>query len=110
MKNDRVLDVKEIPKNPLLFGFAISKLYKKWALSALAAVFVATFLSRFSVVVLSQLTDAIAAKPLAIQAVWLYASSYVFLFFCLGKCLENQWICRHALVYELSIFCVSIVI
>ena len=63
MKDEDILDVKKIPKNPILFGIAISKLYKKWSISALIAVFFATALSRYSVVVLLYLTNSLTATP-----------------------------------------------
>ena len=73
--------IKNIPKNPILFGIYISKFYKKWAISALVIVFVATALSRSSVIILSNLTDSISANPLLMENVWLWAGLYTFLFF-----------------------------
>lgn len=76
-----------IPKNPLLFGIYLSKMYKKWALGALFFVFVASGLSRFSVIVLSSLTDAIATHPIHIATLWQWAIAYPVLFFAQ----ENIW-------------------
>jgi ATP-binding cassette subfamily B protein len=87
MKDDVTLEVKKIPRNPILFGIALSKMHKKWAIGALIAVFVATALSRLSVVILSKLTDAISANPLLINTVWLWAIAYTSLFFIA----ENVW-------------------
>ena len=80
---------QNIPKNPILFGIHISKVYKKWAIPALFFVFIATGLSRFTVIILSKLTDAISSKPLNIDDVWLWGISYALLFF-IG---ENTWRC-----------------
>lgn len=76
-----------IPKNPIQYGIFITKLHKKWAVLALIFVFVASALSRSTVVLLSNLTDAIAAKPLVMEAVWLWAIAYPALFFVA----ENTW-------------------
>ncbi|MBI5123287.1 ABC transporter ATP-binding protein [Candidatus Roizmanbacteria bacterium] len=78
---------EKIPKNPLLFGIFISKLYKKWVFSALFFVFVATALSRYSVIILKNLTDAISAAPLDINNVWLWAIIFALLFIIS----ENLW-------------------
>ena len=78
---------KKIPENPILFGLYLCSFYKKWAISALTFVFIATALSRFSVIVLSNLTDAISAHPLIMQTVWFWGIAYPILFF-LG---ENMW-------------------
>lgn len=86
MKHSVFVD-KKIPKDPLLFGIFISKMYKKWAISALIFVLFATAFSRLTVVILSYLTDAIAAHPLAMQTVWLWAIAYPSLFFVS----ENTW-------------------
>jgi len=71
---------KHIPKNPLRFGVFISKLYKKWALCALFFVFVASSLSQFTIIILSRLTDAIAAKPLDSAEMWHWAVLYPLVF------------------------------
>lgn len=81
MENDRVIDVKKIPKNPFLFGVFATKPYKKWAISALFAVFTATILSRYSVVILRNLTDTIAAQAPNMQTIWFWAIFYVILYF-----------------------------
>lgn len=87
MKNDYVLNIKTIPKNPILFGITISRLYKKWAIGALIAVFLATAASRLSVVILSNLTNAISGTPLIINDVWFWGAVYTGLFFVS----ENIW-------------------
>jgi len=76
-----------IPKNPLLFGIYISKIYKNWALSALFFVFLATGINRLSVIILSNLTDAISANHLNSNDVWVWGIAYALQFF-LG---ENLW-------------------
>jgi ATP-binding cassette subfamily B protein len=78
---------KHIPKNPLSFGIFITRLHKKWAISAFVFVFIASALSRSTVVILGNLTDAIAASPLAMQTVWLWAIAYPSVFFIS----ENTW-------------------
>lgn len=72
---------KKISKNPIFFGVHISTLHKKYALAALLFVFVATAFSRYSVVVLKNLTDAISASPHDIHSVWIWAGIYAGLFF-----------------------------
>lgn len=79
--------MKDVPKNPVLFGLFISSLYKKWVIGALFFVFVATALSRFLVVILRNLTDSIATNPIVIDTVWLWAVFYPLLFFIK----ENIW-------------------
>lgn len=83
----KIFTDKKIPKDPLLFGIFISKMYKKWAISALIFVFIATALSRLTVLVLSYLTDAIAAHPIVWQSIWMWAIVYPSLFFVA----ENTW-------------------
>ena len=68
--------MKDIPKNPILFGIFISKKYKKWAISALILVFFATAFSRFSVVILRNLTDSLSTNPINIHDVWMWAIGY----------------------------------
>jgi ATP-binding cassette, subfamily B, bacterial len=87
MKSDDVLDVKKIPKNPILFGIYISKLYKNWVFAALFFVFVATAVSRYSVVVLKNLTDAITANPVNINQVWIWGILFALIFLVA----ENIW-------------------
>ena len=76
-----------MPKNPIQFGFLITKLHKKWALSAFIFVFIATTLSQFNVIVLRNFTDAITAHPLIISSVWLWAILLPINFFAA----ENIW-------------------
>ena len=71
---------EKIPNNPILFGLYISKIHKKWAMLALLFVFIATAISRSTVLVLSNLTDAIAATPLSMNAIWLWAIIYPLIF------------------------------
>ncbi len=71
---------KDIPKNPILFGFYISKMHKKWVISALFFVFIGTGLDRLSLVILRNLTNAIAEQPIAINTVWQWAIIYPLLF------------------------------
>ncbi len=72
---------QKIPKNPFAFGIYLSKLHKKWSISALIFVFVATAISRVSVVVLQYFTNAITAHPFVTSAIWFWAIAYPSLFF-----------------------------
>lgn len=72
---------KTIPKGPFAFGIYLSKLHKKYAVSALFFVFLATAVSRFSVVVLQYLTNSITAHPFLMSTVWLWAIAYPSVFF-----------------------------
>jgi ATP-binding cassette subfamily B protein len=78
---------QKIPKNPILFGFYITKFHKKWAISAVICAFFATALSRSTVILLGNLTDAIAATPIVMETIWLWAIAYPTVFF-IG---ENTW-------------------
>lgn len=72
---------QKIPQNPFLFGLFATKPFKKWAIPALIAVFIATILSRYAVVVLRNLTDTIAAQPNNLNEVWFWAITYIFIYF-----------------------------
>jgi len=80
---------KNIPKNPFAFGVYLSKMHKKWSLSALTFVFIATAVSRSSVIVLQFLTNAITAHPLVVPTVWLWAIIYPSMFMVS----ESLWRC-----------------
>jgi ATP-binding cassette subfamily B protein len=67
---------KNIPKEPIKFGFYISGFHRKWAFLALFSVFVATGFDRSSVIVLKNLTDAITAKQPSLETVWIWAIAY----------------------------------
>src|SRR5688572_3463254 len=67
-------------KNPILFGLAISKKYKKWAILALVSVFFASSFSQINVLILGRLTDVIAAKDIVIDDVWFWAIAYPVMF------------------------------
>ncbi len=69
-----------LPKKPLQFAYFISKIHKKWAIFALIFVLIATAVDRFTVIVLRNLTDAIAGQPLSIDAIWTWAIAYSILF------------------------------
>lgn len=72
---------QKIPKNPFLFGLFTTRPYKKWAIPAIIAVFIATILTRYAVVVLRNLTDAFATQQPDIQTIWFWAILYIFLYF-----------------------------
>jgi len=81
VKKGKQSHMKDIPKNPILFGIYITKFHKKWAIGALFFVFVGTGLDRFSVVILRNLTDSIAGRPIVINLVWMWAILYPTLYF-----------------------------
>ncbi|HSA83553.1 MAG TPA: hypothetical protein VLF20_01555, partial [Patescibacteria group bacterium] len=81
MNKQNSSDIKKIPKNPFLFGLFATKPYKKFAVSAMIASFIATGVGRYTVVPFAKLTDAIAANPIDIQAIWFWAITYVVLVF-----------------------------
>lgn len=77
-----------IPKNPILFGIYISKMHKKWAIYALVCVFFASILGgRLNLIILKNLTDSLAAKPISFNSVWMWAIAYPTVFFIT----ENIW-------------------
>lgn len=76
-----------ISKNPIKFGIFISMQHKKWVVIALLSVTVATALDRFSVVILQSLTNAIAAKPVDFNSLWMWAILYPTLSFIA----RNTW-------------------
>lgn len=71
---------KDIPKNPIGFGFYITKMSKKWAVSAVFFVFVALAIDRLSLIILRNLTNAITTQPIVINDVWFWAITYPVLF------------------------------
>ncbi|MEK7572158.1 MAG: ABC transporter ATP-binding protein [Patescibacteria group bacterium] len=68
-----------IPKDPFKFGVFASTPHKKWVILSVCAVLLATGLDRFSVVVLRNLTDAIAKQPIHFDTVWFWAIAYPLL-------------------------------
>ncbi len=66
----------KIPKNPISFGLFITKIHKKWAISALIFVFLATASERIGIIVLRNLTDSVAADPISIETVWVWGVLY----------------------------------
>ncbi len=78
---------QKIPKNPISFGLFITKTYKKWAVYSFFFVFLATTLGQLNVVVLQKLTNALIARPLNIDTVWLWVLILPVNFFIA----ENLW-------------------
>lgn len=76
--------MKEIPKNPILFGVFGTIPHKKWAIGALIAVLIATGLDRFTLVVLRNFIDTIAAQPVEFNIVWIWAIAYPLLILIAG--------------------------
>lgn len=70
----------KIPKNPFKFGIFASKPYKAWALLALFFVFIANFVDRYLVIVLKNLTDAVAGGN-NFDSIWFWAIMYPVLHF-----------------------------
>lgn len=68
--------MKEIPKNPILFGIFGTKPHKKWAIGALVAVLIATGLDRITLVVIRNFIDTIATQPVDFNVVWIWAIAY----------------------------------
>lgn len=73
--------IKHIPKNPISFGIAISKLHWKYAIPALFFVFLANAAGKFTVIIISNLTDSISAKPPNFETIWLWGLTYPLLHF-----------------------------
>lgn len=73
---------KNIPKNPFLFSYFVSKPHKWWAIGAFVSVFFATASDRFSVVFLKNLTDSIATSPVNFNAVWKWVILYSLIYLC----------------------------
>jgi ATP-binding cassette subfamily B protein len=65
--------LKDIPKNPFLFGIFTSKPHRNWIIGAFIAIFFGTALDRLMVVVLKNLTDSLAAVPLVFDTIWFWA-------------------------------------
>lgn len=78
--------LKDIPKNPVSFGVNISKLHKKWVIGALFFVLIATVFDRLSVIILKNLTDAIANRPIVINSIWMWAIGYPIIYFIAMSC------------------------
>lgn len=78
---------QKIPKNPFKFGVFASKPHRNWVIASFTCVFIASALDRFSVLILKNLTDAIAKQPVAIDGVWFWAIAYPILFIVS----ENIW-------------------
>lgn len=78
---------KKIPKNPLKFGLFASRPHRNWVIAAFSFVFLGTALDRFSVLILRNLTDAIAKQPVVMDSVWIWAIAYPLLFILS----ENIW-------------------
>lgn len=67
---------KSIPKNPIGFGLRASIIHKKWAIPAVLFVLSATLLDRYTIVILGNLTDSIAAGEINFDTVWFWAILY----------------------------------
>ncbi len=77
---------KDIPKNPVSFGILISRMHKKWVIGALFFVSIATFFDRLSVIILRNLTDSIASKPVVINSVWIWAIGFPIIYLIAMSC------------------------
>lgn len=66
-------DKNWIPSKPVTFALAVSEPYRRWAIGAMSAVFVATVAARGMTYVLKRLTDdaiAFGSGAVAVEAVW----------------------------------------
>lgn len=71
---------QNIAKKPIQFGIFISKLHKKWVIGALFFVLIATGFDRLSLIILRNLTDSIALRPIDMNSVWMWAIAYPILY------------------------------
>lgn len=69
-----------IPKEPISFGIFATKPQRKWAITALLAVVIGSGVDKVSIVILRNLSDAIAHQPLFMNSVWLWAIAYPLVF------------------------------
>ena len=70
----------DIPKKPFLFGVFASKPHKVWVIGAFISVIAGTAVDKFSVIVLRNLTDSIAAQSIIFTTVWLWAILFPILY------------------------------
>jgi len=71
----------KISKNPLILGYYITLSLKKYALTSIISVIIANGLSRFTAVILKNLTDSLTTNPIDIHSITFWALSYPVLFF-----------------------------
>lgn len=76
-----------IPKKPLSFGLFATKPHKRWAISAIVSVFIATGLDNSLMIVLKNLTDAIASPRLNFNTIWVWAIAWPVLYLIA----ESMW-------------------
>lgn len=65
--------VDNIPKKPFLFGIFVSKPHMVWVIGAFVSVVLGTAFDKFSVIVIQNLTNSIAAHPISFNTVWFWA-------------------------------------
>jgi ATP-binding cassette subfamily B protein len=68
--------MKVLPKNPILFGIHHSLLHKPWVILAISMVILGTILSKYSVVILKNLTDTITNSPSDSNSIWISVLAY----------------------------------
>lgn len=73
--------MSHIPREPLRFGLYVSKARKAWVFSAFFCVFMAVLISRSTVVVIKNLTDAISQQNLNFDIVWFWAITFAVAWF-----------------------------
>lgn len=76
-----------IPKKPLSFGLFATQPHKRWAISAIVSVFIATGLDNSLMIVLKNLTDAIANPRLNFNTIWVWAIAWPVLYLIA----ESMW-------------------
>ena len=63
----------EVPNKPFSFGIFASKPHMVWVIGAFISVIIGTALDKFSVIILRNLTDAVATQPIIFSMVWVWA-------------------------------------
>lgn len=75
---------EDVPKKPFLFGIFATKPHKKWAISALLCVLIATGIDRFTVLVIRNFADSLIVQPVMFNEVWMWAIAYPSLLLIAG--------------------------
>lgn len=73
--------MSHIPREPLRFGLYVSKARKAWVFSAFFCVFMAVFISRSTVIIIKNLTDAISQQNLNFDIIWFWAIAFAVAWF-----------------------------
>lgn len=68
--------MSEIPQSPIKFVLYASRFHKRWAFAAIFTVIVANFLGRYTVIILRNLTDALANYQNGFSDIWHWVLFY----------------------------------